>query len=92
MKKKRYCTEKELLDAIEHEYSRLSKARAEAWRLDRLSIIENGLCPSDEDALRRYEKICRRIEDVKLPKLKHGLAAFRTQLMPFTDDPAVVLT
>ena len=93
-KQTRYTSEAQILEAIDAAKSKLEELRNEAIVIKewiRLNRGEVGHLLGKDDELRKIEDKVRRIEDVRLPKLKNALAEFRTEVMPFTQDRGVVL-
>ena len=90
-KQTRYTSEAEILEAIDAAKSKLEELRKDATVIQEWIRLNRGHLVGKDDELRKIEGKVRRIEDVRLPKLKNALAAFRTELMPFTQDRGVVL-
>ena len=88
-KQTRYTSEAQILEAIDAAKSKLEELRKESLELTQEAKI--GRFGGAKERLLKVEAAVRRIEDVRLPKLKSALAAFRTELMPFTQDRGVVL-
>jgi hypothetical protein len=71
-------------EMISKEWSKTKPNMLEVGRLE--VVIRNN-----RDEARKLSRQRNTIENVKLPKLKNALSAFRTGLLSITQDPGVVL-
>ena len=96
-KQTRYTSEAQILKAIDKYNQKAIELLAQSEEADRNAhelLKYNSMSEVGKYELAMSKKLKRssaRIMDKKLPQLKNALAAFRTELMPFTQDRGVVL-